>query len=257
MILRIVHRDQEHAEGDVVPPHGNLGELRSGVERLAWRAYKDLPTIECARELLAQIRGALEIHAAIVEDLRRPSVPSEVSGFVFGKKERDSVQILAFRPIAAPYPTRPAPQLAREYGEALEQVLAQSRHDQKLRGLEVVGWYRSIGAIGLIDLDLEIYNQSCPRDWQFCMVFDLLADGFTKIGFLYRNPDGSIRAAVEHPSIPPFLLPNMKSQHSPWRLASGSAAARLTWKRAGLAFALGLVGMTLGFLFYELAIGIQ
>jgi hypothetical protein len=123
--------------------------------------------------------------------------------------------------------------------------------------LEIVGWYRSLGAVGLIDSDLDIYNQRCPQDWQFCMVFDLLADDSTKIGFLYRDPDGSIRAAIEHPTIPPFLLPDMKSHHSPWRLAAGAAAARLTWKRAGLAFALGLVGVTLGFLIYELAIGIQ
>jgi hypothetical protein len=202
------------------------------------------------------MRGALEIHAAIVEDLRRPIVPAEVSGFVFGRNQGGKVQILAFRPIVAPYPTRPEPRLAAEYSAALEQVLSQAGQDQKLRGLEIVGWYRSLGSIGLIDVDLEIYNQRCPQDWQFCMIFDLLADGVTKIGFLYRNPDGSIRAAVEHPSIPSFLSRDMKSQHSPWKLVAGAAATRLTWKRAGLAFALGLVGMTLGFLFYELANGI-
>jgi hypothetical protein len=257
MIIRIVHRDQQLAKGEPVPLQGSLVEVRPAAQRQAWQAYRDLPRVECAQEVLEQIRGALEIHAAIVEDLRRPSVPAEVSGFVFGRKEGGIVQILAFRPIAAPYPTRPAPQLARDYHEALEHVLSEARQDQKLRGLEIVGWYRSIGAVGLIDSDLEIYNQRCPQDWQFCMVFDLLADGSTKIGFLYRDPDGSIRAAIEHPAIPPFLLPDMKSQHSPWKLAAGAAAARLTWKRAGLAFGLGLVGMTLGFLFYELAIGIQ
>ena len=257
MIIRIVHRDQQLADGKLLPFHGSLAWAQPGAERQVWQAYRDLPRIECAQELLEQIRSALEIHAAIIEDLRRPSVPTEVSGFVFGKKEDGAVQILAFRPIAAPYPTRPAPQLARDYTEAVEQVLSQAGQDQTLRGLVIVGWYRSLGSIGLIDSDLEIYNQHCPQDWQFCMVFDLLADGSTKIGFLYRNPDGSIRAAVEHPSIPPFLLPDMKSQHSPWKLAAGAAAARLTWKRAGLAFTLGLVGTTLGFHFYQLAISIQ
>jgi proteasome lid subunit RPN8/RPN11 len=257
MIIRIVHRDQQLAGGKLLPLHGSLAGAHPGAERQVWQAYKDLPRIECSQELLEQIRSALEIHAAIIEDLRRPSVPTEVSGFVFGKKEGGAVQIFAFRPIAAAYPTKPAPQLARDYTDAVEQALSQAGQDQKLRGLEIVGWYRSLGAIGLIDSDLDIYNQHCPQDWQFSMVFELLADGSTKIGFLYRDPDGSIRAAIEHPAIPPFLLPDMKSQHSPWKLAAGAAASRLTWKRAGLAFALGLVGMTLGFLFYELAIGIQ
>lgn len=147
----------------------------------------------------------IEYSTAVVEEicamaadglsrLRRGGV--EVGGVLFGIRHDDLVRVLAFRPTACEHAAGPSFVLSERDRRALENLIESAKRDRTLRGLEPVGWYHSHtrSEIFLSEEDLEIYDRYFPETGQIAMVIQPAQFGPAKVGFFFREPDGSVRA---------------------------------------------------------------
>jgi proteasome lid subunit RPN8/RPN11 len=140
---------------------------------------------------------AEEICATTVEGLsrlRRGGV--EVGGVLFGIRHGDLVRVLAFRPTACEHAAGPSFVLSEKDRRALENLLESAKRDRTLRGLEPVGWYHSHtrSEIFLSEEDLEIHDRYFPESGQIAMVIQPAQFGPARVGFFFREPDGTVQA---------------------------------------------------------------
>ena len=160
-----------------------------------WRA--------AGRPLIIEYRVSVleEIRAAVMEGLRAvPRGGVEVGGVLYGRRERDLVQITARRPLNCEHALGPAFLLSGRDEEALAQLLAAPEHDRALAGTRAVGWYHSHtrSEINLTERDLEIHARFFAEAWQIALVVRPHQSEPTRAAFFVRGADGAMRAEPSH-----------------------------------------------------------
>src|SRR5438477_7898856 len=90
----------------------------------------------------------IEYSLSVLDQLRLDSIEGlnkvphggiEIGGVLFGFREGERVRILAARPIACEYALGPSFVLSEKDQAGLREMLAASRNDSELRGVEPVG----------------------------------------------------------------------------------------------------------------------
>jgi hypothetical protein len=129
---------------------------RQGIQQITWRS-----------SLLEQIRSyATEAYS------RRGASGEEVGGILLGNRMGDALQVLAWRPIIRTSGSDALFVLDTREESLLRRLIASIRGDATLRGMEVLGWFRSRirGEARISDTDLDLHKRIFNKDWQFCMV---------------------------------------------------------------------------------------
>lgn len=107
--------------------------------------------------------------------------------------------------------------------------------DPELAGMEIVGWYRSQsrGGIYLTAEDVQLLNSTFIEPWQIAMILQPVDRQTLKIGFFFREPDGSLRTRQSYREfsyeIPMALsnLPALRWNPAQHPAAAGTALARI------------------------------
>jgi proteasome lid subunit RPN8/RPN11 len=120
----------------------------------------------------------------------------EVGGVLFGTAAGDRVRIVTYRPLDCEHAYGPRFVLSERDRNAMKELLYAPRREADLRGLEPVGWYHSHTRSGveLSPRDLEIYDSYFPQRWQIAMVVKPDNFGPARLGFFFRERDGSVQA---------------------------------------------------------------
>src|SRR5258707_1173679 len=116
----------------------------------------------------------IEYSQRVLEEIRKQAVDGlhrlrhggiEVGGVLFGVRNDDRVQLLACRPLRCEYAQGPSFLLSEKDEAALEALIALSRTDPQLTGLEPVGWYHSHTRPGgfLSEAAMAIYARHFPN----------------------------------------------------------------------------------------------
>ncbi len=172
-----------------------MGVAYTDTERGSWMVQGHPVRIEYSSALIE------EICTAAIEGLwrmRRGGV--EVGGVLFGTHRGQQVHILAFRPMACEHACGPSFTVSEKDLRGLEELLEAARHDGTLRGLEPVGWYHSHtrSEIFLSAEDLDFYYRYFPEPWQVAMVIRPAQFGPSRVGFFFREADGSVRSEASY-----------------------------------------------------------
>jgi len=136
--------------------------------------------------------GAI-LPAVMADFLRLPWGGPEVGGVLFGRREPSGVQIQAFRALECEHLHGPAFELAEEDESRLANLLAKANTDERLAGLEAVGWYHSKHHwLVLAERDVKLFDKYFPEAWQIAMVFLRAKSQPCLLGLFFRRADGSI-----------------------------------------------------------------
>jgi len=122
----------------------------------------------------------------------------EIGGVLFGVRDSDGIQILAYRELACEYVFGPSFTLSENDCLALEALLVSPDRDSELSGMEPVGWYQSHtrSEILLSDKELGFYQQYFPEMWQVALVLRPYRFDPVRAGFFFRESDGSVHATA-------------------------------------------------------------
>lgn len=129
---------------------------RLGIEQITWRA-----------SLLDQVRSYT------TEAYSHPgSSGEEVGGILLGNRLGDALQVLAWRPIVRTAGNSPTFALDGSEESMLRRLFASTRSDSTLRGMEVLGWFRSRirGEAKISDADMDLHRRLFVKDWHFCLL---------------------------------------------------------------------------------------
>jgi proteasome lid subunit RPN8/RPN11 len=129
---------------------------RQGIHQITWRA-----------SLLEQIRSyTTEAYS------RRSAGGEEVGGILLGNRLGDALQVTAWRPIMRSSGSDALFVLDAREESLLRRQIGSLRGDAALRGMEVLGWFRSRvrGEARVSDTDLDLHQRMFNKEWQFCMI---------------------------------------------------------------------------------------
>jgi type II secretory pathway predicted ATPase ExeA len=131
--------------------------------------------------------------AVMADFLRLPWGGPEVGGVLFGSREPGCLRILAFRPLECEHANGPAFELSENDELRLRDLLENARTDERLAGLEAVGWYHSKHHWPVLtERDVKLYGLYFPEPWQIAMVFLRRRSQPCLLTLFFRREDGSI-----------------------------------------------------------------
>lgn len=188
-------------------------------------------TVKCYPRVLDDIR--LSVTDAFFS---LPRGGAEIGGILLGKFDGGCLVIKDYAGLDCEHAYGPSFVLSPPDVARLTDLLsAQTNHP---RGLRTVGWYHSHtrSEIFLSDSDLEIYNRFFPGSCQVALVLKPHTFEPARIGFFFRELDGSVRAKASYredllEAMPvrqmPAGVPTAASVNEPWarRSRPGPAAA--------------------------------
>src|SRR5690242_5280960 len=169
--------------------------------------------VECPASLLEEI-----CEAAIVESARQPHMTVEfngtllgkdldinyrvpfrhrrleVCGVLFGNREETHVQIRDFRRLVLEDDFEQSAALSERERQALAALIAGTKADPELPGIEPVGWLRADpkNHLTLSKRDLEIFQYFFNEPWQLALMLRPVRSGPATARFILRKADGSI-----------------------------------------------------------------
>lgn len=168
---------------------------------------------------------AIEFPSPLIEEIRRLVVEAfysaprggvEVGGVLFGTKSRNGkrgcVRIGAWRPICCEHALGPTFVLSENDRIALTNLLAGSKREPALAGLEPVGWFHSHTRSDLTarGTDLEIYDRFFGHGEHIAFILRPAHMESTRATFLFRDSEGNVGSgACEEFAIDPTSLPAM------------------------------------------------
>jgi proteasome lid subunit RPN8/RPN11 len=169
---------------------------------VTWSVPQCPYTIECSARTLDDIR--LVITDAFFS-LARGGL--EVGGILLGKIEGRRLSILEYAALECEHAYGPSFTVSLTDMTQLRELIksAPAQHP----GLEVVGWYHSHTRTGiyLSDEDLELHRQFFPEPWQVALVLKPHTFDPMRIGFFFRESDGSIHSKESYQEIELEPLP--------------------------------------------------
>src|SRR5579871_581180 len=157
-------------------------------------------SVEGASSPLAEHSRAIDCPVSVLQNLRSsvlerfnatPHGGGEVSGVLFGSRNGDEVRITAFCACAEDSGLQQSAALT-ETQRAITSVIAASRDQPELAGLEPVGWFRAHPRcqLPLDTRDLEIANTLFPQMWQVVLVMRPGNSAATRVCFYFRETEG-------------------------------------------------------------------
>jgi len=169
---------------------------------------------------------ALEYSTRILDEIRLavvdaffalPRGGAEIGGVLIGTHDPGRITISAYQPIDCEHATGPSFTLSKNDEAKLTDLLV------SLRG-RVVGWYHSHtrSDIFLSEADLDLYQRYFPEPWQVALVLKPHAFQPMRMGFFFREPDGSIHASAAYQEmvLEPLPIHQVPSRdalfRSPW-----------------------------------------
>ena len=167
----------------------------SGTEgtTLTWSVPECPFTIETAARVLDDIR--LAVTDAFFS---LPRGGAEIGGVLLGRFEDGRLVISDYAAFDCEHAYGPSFVLSPPDQGRLTEVL--SAHANPAAGSRPVGWYHSHtrSEIFLSEADLEIHNRFFPEPWQVALVMKPHTFQPARIGFFFRQADGSIHAAASY-----------------------------------------------------------
>jgi hypothetical protein len=137
-----------------------------------------------------------EIDFVVNEGYRRiPHGGLEVGGLLFGRKQSNSVQIEAFRPIECEHSTGPSFVLSARDVEGLEVQLRTAAQDPELQDLIPVGWFISHSRSDLVLTEREaaLFDQLFPHPNEVTVLVKPIKFQPTRFAFLVRDAHGNVK----------------------------------------------------------------
>jgi proteasome lid subunit RPN8/RPN11 len=150
---------------------------------------------------------AVESSARVLDDIRLaimdaffslPRGGAEIGGILLGTFESGRLAISGYAPLDCEHAYGPSFTLSPPDEARLEQLL--SSHANLDGGVRPVGWYHSHtrSEIFLSDADLKIHQRFFPESWQVALVLKPHTFQPTRIGFFFREADGSVHASASY-----------------------------------------------------------
>jgi proteasome lid subunit RPN8/RPN11 len=182
-------------------------------------------TIEYSSRVLDDIRLAV-----VDAFFSLPRGGAEIGGILLGTHEAGRVVISDYLALDCEHATGPSFTLSGNDEAQLTKLLASSRG-------KVAGWYHSHtrSEIFLSEADLDLHQRFFPEPWQVALVLKPHTFETMRMGFFFRELDGSIHGSGAYQEIvlealpmrpmPSGRIPPQSSQPSPFRRASDSKSA--------------------------------
>ena len=150
---------------------------------------------------------AIESSARVLDDIRLavmdaffslPRGGAEIGGILLGTFENARLVIAGYAALDCEHAYGPSFSLSPPDEARLEHLL--STHANLAGGVRPVGWYHSHtrSEIFLSDADLKIHQRFFPESWQVALVMKPHTFQPTRIGFFFREADGSVRANASY-----------------------------------------------------------
>ena len=189
---------------------------------LTWSVPECPFTIECSARVLDDIR--LAVTDAFFS---LPRGGAEIGGILLGRFDHGRLIISDYAALDCEHAYGPSFVLSPPDEARLRDL--QSSYANVSEGIRPVGWYHSHtrSEIFLSDADLAIYHRFFPESWQVALVMKPHTFQPARIGFFFREGDGSVHASASYreetlealpfrqvPAGPPAALP---SNHPPPR----------------------------------------
>lgn len=137
-----------------------------------------------------------EIDFVANEGYRRiPHGGLEVGGLLFGRKQSNSVQIEAFRPIECEHSTGPSFVLSARDVEMLEDQLRNAAQDPELQDLIPIGWFisHSRSELVLTERETALFDQLFPHPNEITVLVKPIKFQPTRFAFLVRDAHGNVK----------------------------------------------------------------
>lgn len=165
-----------------------MADLATYDAPLTWNAPRCPFTVEYSARVLDDIRLAV-----VDAFFSLPRGGAEIGGVLTGTHEPGRVIINSYQAIDCEHASGPSFTLSRNDEAKLTDLLT------SLRG-KVVGWYHSHtrSEIFLSDTDLDVYKRYFPEFWQVALVMKPHTFQPMRMGFFFREPDGSIHASTAY-----------------------------------------------------------
>jgi len=167
----------------------------SGTESatIIWHVPECPFTVECSARVLDDIRLAV-----MDAFFSLPRGGAEIGGILLGAFENARLLIAGYAALDCEHAYGPSFTLSPPDEARLEQLL--STHANVDGGLRPVGWYHSHtrSEIFLSDADLKIHQRFFPQAWQVALVMKPHTFQPARIGFFFREVDGSIHANASY-----------------------------------------------------------
>jgi proteasome lid subunit RPN8/RPN11 len=159
-------------------------------------------TVECSARTLDDIR--LVITDAFFS-LARGGL--EIGGILLGRFEGKRLSVLEYEPMECEHAYGPSFTVSSNDSARLRELLEAAPGNHP--GLQVVGWYHSHTRSGiyLSEEDLELYNRYFPEPWQVAMVIKPHTFDPARIGFFFREADGTVYAKESYKELSLEPLP--------------------------------------------------
>ena len=160
---------------------------------MTWQVPECPFTVESSARVLDDIRLAV-----MDAFFSLPRGGAEIGGILLGTFENARLVITGYAALDCEHAYGPSFTLSPPDEARLEQLL--STHANLAGGLRPVGWYHSHtrSEIFLSDADLKIHQRFFPESWQVALVMKPHTFQPTRIGFFFREADGSVHANASY-----------------------------------------------------------
>lgn len=160
---------------------------------LTWRVPECPFTVESSARVLDDIR--LAVTDAFFS---LPKGGAEIGGILLGKFDHGRLVISDYAALDCEHAHGPSFTLSPPDEARLTELL--SAHANGAGGQRPVGWYHSHTRSGIFlsDGDLEIHRRFFPEHWQVALVMKPHTFEPARIGFFFREADGSMRASASY-----------------------------------------------------------
>ncbi len=180
-----------------------MADLGTDSTEVTWSAPECPFTIEYSSRALDNIRLAV-----VDAFFSLPRGGAEIGGILLGKHEPGRVVIGDYVAFDCEHALGPSFTLSSKDDAKLAELLASSRG-------RVVGWYHSHtrSKIFLSEGDLDIHQRFFPEPWQVALVMKPHTFEKMRMGFFFRERDGSIHGSgayqeIELDALPTHLMPS-------------------------------------------------
>ena len=160
---------------------------------LTWSVPECPFTVESSTRVLDDIR--LAVTDAFFS---LPRGGAEIGGILLGSFDHGRLVISDYAALDCEHANGPSFTLSPPDETRLKELL--SAHSNGAGGLRPVGWYHSHtrSEIFLSDADLEIHQRFFPESWQVALVMKPHTFQPARIGFFFREADGSVHASASY-----------------------------------------------------------
>ena len=195
-------------------------------ETITWSVPQCPFTIEASARVLDDIRLAV-----VDAFFSLPRGGAEIGGVLLGKFAGDRLSITDHAALDCEHAHGPSFTLSAPDEARLTEILA--THNGFAGGARVVGWYHSHtrSEIFLSEADLAIHDRFFPEAWQVAMVMKPHTFQPARIGFFFREGDGSVHSSESYQEV---TLEGLRVQAMPGPIPTVATTEEIPLRRRPL-----------------------